>query len=306
MKTVRQHLDSGISSEADLQEALQLAMQLEFSTIPPYLCAQWSIREDPDRVEAVLHRIVNQEMYHFALAGNVLAAIGGIPSVANESFVPSYPMHALPGGIAQPTPIDLAPLDRMQLRVFMQIEHPDLGRTLPSTQPPATIGDFYNAIIAALKAVAPAVRPNAYAIPIPHFSQIKGLPDAVDTLERIKDEGEGLGTSPEEPPGDVDRPTLAHYYAFKELYTQRRLVRRGGRWSFTGAPIILPSVWTIGRSESQAETAAFSDRFSALLRDLESCWTRGRAANIVGMFELQLLGKELIHRGVRPEFVWRP
>ena len=51
-------------------------MQLEFATIPPYLCAQWSVKSDPDRVEGVLHKIVSQEMYHFALAGNLLSAIG--------------------------------------------------------------------------------------------------------------------------------------------------------------------------------------------------------------------------------------
>ena len=50
--TVADFVSSGVSSLSDLQAALQLAMQLEFSTIPPYLCAEWSIdgNNDPDDV----------------------------------------------------------------------------------------------------------------------------------------------------------------------------------------------------------------------------------------------------------------
>jgi len=39
MKTIAQFVKDRITSLADLQDALQTAMQLEFSTIPPYLCA---------------------------------------------------------------------------------------------------------------------------------------------------------------------------------------------------------------------------------------------------------------------------
>jgi hypothetical protein len=58
MKTIKQYVESGISTLDELKHSLQIAMRLEFATIPPYLCAQWSIRRDPDRVEGVLHRVV--------------------------------------------------------------------------------------------------------------------------------------------------------------------------------------------------------------------------------------------------------
>ena len=61
MKMIKEYVEAGISSVGELEGALQLAMQLEFATIPPYLCAQWSTKDDPDRVEGVLHKIVSQE-----------------------------------------------------------------------------------------------------------------------------------------------------------------------------------------------------------------------------------------------------
>ena len=39
MKTIAQFVRDRITLLTDLQDALQTAMQLEFSTIPPYLCA---------------------------------------------------------------------------------------------------------------------------------------------------------------------------------------------------------------------------------------------------------------------------
>jgi hypothetical protein len=39
----------------------------------------------------LIHDIVLQEMFHFALAGNMLSAIGGTPKIANPQFLPSGP-----------------------------------------------------------------------------------------------------------------------------------------------------------------------------------------------------------------------
>src|SRR5262245_44855411 len=125
MKTNTEFVRRGIIDLADLRDALQLAIQLEIATIPPYLCAQCSIKHEPDRVEGVLHRIVSQEMSHMALAGNILTAIGGKPQLANSDFLPSYPLNALPGRIPQKLSIGLRPLTKKQLQVFMQIEYPD-------------------------------------------------------------------------------------------------------------------------------------------------------------------------------------
>jgi hypothetical protein len=96
MKIIAEFVKDRITTPSDLQDALQTAMQLEFSTIPPYLCAQWSINSDPCGVADMIEEIVLQEMYHFALAGNMLTAIGGVPDIANASFIPRYPTTRSP------------------------------------------------------------------------------------------------------------------------------------------------------------------------------------------------------------------
>src|SRR5215470_7448984 len=95
-RTIRETVEVGISNIAELQGSLLTAIQLEFSTIPPYLCAQWSINNDPDNVEGTIENIVLQEMLHFGLACNMLTAIGGTPEIAEADFVPSYPTNGLP------------------------------------------------------------------------------------------------------------------------------------------------------------------------------------------------------------------
>ena len=143
MKTIAQYVKDGINSIQELQDALQTAMQLEFATIPPYLCAQWSINDDPDGVGDMIQDIVVQEMYHFALAGNILTAIGGTPNIANSAFIPQYPTNTLPGGIAQKLAVDLKPLSLDQLQVFMQIEYPEFPPVAFAARAagPATIED---------------------------------------------------------------------------------------------------------------------------------------------------------------------
>ena len=63
MKTIAAFVGEGIATVPDLRDALQLAMQLEFSTIPPYLCALWSFdtNADPGGVAALIETIVIQQ-----------------------------------------------------------------------------------------------------------------------------------------------------------------------------------------------------------------------------------------------------
>src|SRR5262245_12981503 len=74
-----------------VQEALQEAVELEFSTIPPYLYAMWSIDPggDPDDMSAAIRHVVVEEMLHMGLACNLLAGSGGTPRLV--SAVPRYP-----------------------------------------------------------------------------------------------------------------------------------------------------------------------------------------------------------------------
>ena len=74
-----------------LEDALQIALQLELATLPPYLTARWTIKNLQDPVSKSIKEIRGEEMLHFGLVCNLLVAIGGIPVIANNNVVPRYP-----------------------------------------------------------------------------------------------------------------------------------------------------------------------------------------------------------------------
>ena len=108
--------------------------------------------------------------------------------------------------------------------------------------------------------------------------------------------------SPEEP---VENHSHAHYYLFKEIFVQRRLVKVGGKWRFRGASIRLLEVFHIRRSRRcPSPSLEFNRALSQLMIDLQRCWTHGAPPNVAAMFQLQILGRTLIERGICPEFEW--
>ena len=109
-----------------LRELLQTALEVEHSTIPPYLTAQWSIRDGYNRqVHRLIKTIVRQEMLHMALVANLLNAVGGKPSLIHSTFMPQYPSQ-LPGGLDSSLVVSLEKLSpELVKNVFMQIEKPD-------------------------------------------------------------------------------------------------------------------------------------------------------------------------------------
>ena len=88
MKTITEFVRSGINDPSELKEALQTAMRLEFSTLPPYLCAEWSIidGQDPNGVADNIYGIVLQEMFHFALAGNSSRRSAALSNLRRRTF----------------------------------------------------------------------------------------------------------------------------------------------------------------------------------------------------------------------------
>src|ERR1700721_79343 len=79
-------------SGPDLFEFLQSAIELEHSTIPPYLAALSSTAPAKnDVVAGIIRSIVVQEMLHMTIAANVLNAIGGAPAINQAGFIPAYP-----------------------------------------------------------------------------------------------------------------------------------------------------------------------------------------------------------------------
>src|SRR6266550_1072087 len=87
-----------ITSLASLREHLQWAIELEHATIPPYLCALYSIKPGHNaQAREVLSSVMVEEMLHLTLAANLLNAVGGRPELDIPGMLPRYP-QPLPHG----------------------------------------------------------------------------------------------------------------------------------------------------------------------------------------------------------------
>jgi hypothetical protein len=271
-----------------LKSALQAAVELEFATIPPYLCAMWSVKDQNDPVRAMIRDIVLEEMSHMGTACNMLTAIGGTPLINTPDVVPTYP-GPLPGGVRPYLVVSLSGLTKDVVEsTFMEIELPESG-PLAFAEGMAfpTIGAFYDAILQAFDAIDPGAvtgqrQLTAFGAASP--IEITKVEDARTAIARIKEQGEGTAQSPVGDPNAAP-PTdnLAHYYQFAEIWHGRRLVDNNGVFEFTGDPIPFPDVFPMAVVPPEgygAETADFNQKFKGLLDALQDAWGAGDAGRL--------------------------
>ena len=238
-----------ISRIEDLREHLQTAVEIEWSTIPPYLCARWSLadgRNEP--AAACIEDVVMEEMLHLTLACNLLNAVGGepqlIPPAGSPPRYPAFMPHS-----ADSFAIDLLPFSPEALETFLKIERPARQGAPPEPGGYHTIAQFYEAILDAIH----ALDRERDIFTGPRDRQVDGsyyyggggeafpvtdLESAKRALDEIVFEGEGFDHSIYEQLGEGEE--LAHYFRFDELYRGRRYVRGDTPSSGpTGEPILL-------------------------------------------------------------------
>lgn len=209
-----------------LKDALRTAIQLEFFTIPPYLCALWSIVDGSREVSSRIRGIVQEEMLHMGLACNMLVALdppnsrdAAFPPLADPRFVPRYP-SPLPGIGDGSLIVGLAPVSKDVVEhIFMRIEYPQRGPVRSFRNLSKTIGEFYQAIRGELKNV-PRFFPDRQLQDGSTWSlglaRLTSLADAEDAIDTIVGQGEGKpGTPCAGKP--ASKCALAHYYKFKEI-----------------------------------------------------------------------------------------
>ena len=242
-----------IDSVDDLVRALQRAIELEHATIPPYLCALYSLKPGRNvEIAGILRGIVIEEMLHLTLIANLLTSLGRSADLGRPGFVPIYP-GPLPGGLIAGLTVRLRPCSIPQIRdVFMAIEQgyheiePVRGRSRPGDPIDATqftIGWFYDEIERSLVDLHEAGKitfghadRQVTRWPAPgRLAPITDLAEARAALAEIRHQGEGHGPLA---PGDGDHE-LAHYYRFAQIVHGRRLVphANGGGFSYDGEVI---------------------------------------------------------------------
>ena len=108
-----------------LLQMLQIALELEHSTIPIYLNGYFSIKPGQNmEVKKLLHGIIVEEMFHLAQVANIINGLGGRPYLLGNHFVPTYPTH-LPGGCRPNMIATINKISAQQVHdVYMEIEEP--------------------------------------------------------------------------------------------------------------------------------------------------------------------------------------
>lgn len=228
-----------IDTLADLRQHLQCAIELEHTTIPPYLCALYSL--DPERNRAaveVLTSVLVEEMLHLALAANLLNAVGGEPVIDHPRLLAPYP-RCLPHAVRS-LEVSLLPFGREALDLFLRIEQPAPLDAPSEDEGYETIGQFYAAIESGLRALVdrhgeavvfggdPARQLTDAHLPdgSGRIFAVTDLETAVAALREIVEQGEGADhTEVWDGTADMfhpERQQVAHHYRFRELAEGRR------------------------------------------------------------------------------------
>ncbi|MGP3919791.1 ferritin-like domain-containing protein [Nonomuraea sp. 10N515B] len=227
-------LETRIATLDSLREHLQWAVELEHATLPPYLCALYSLdpERNPEAVQ-VVGSVFAEEMLHLALAANLLNAVGGRPRLDTPRMLPGHP-RTLPHG-DRSLELSLVPFGAEALEMFLRIEQPAPPSAPAEGDAYETIGQFYAAIEQGLRHLCDRLGEQAVFCGDParqvsaaHFRRtagrliaVDGLASALAALEEIVEQGEGTARG-EVWDGDQDvfhpeRDEVAHYYRFQEL-----------------------------------------------------------------------------------------
>lgn len=179
----------------------------------------WSIETQSGPVFNSIRSVVIDEMFHMALACNMLTTISGTPQINKEESLPRSPA-GLPGGVRPGLRLALTGLTKQVVeKMYLQIEFPEHGPVaMFRGEVFPTIGDFYDAILDEFKKLSRVeITGERQVSRGQKLFAISTVADAEKAITRIKRQGEG--TEQLQSPFSDDAGTiLAHYYKFAEIF----------------------------------------------------------------------------------------
>ena len=314
---------------------LQMAIAIEFSTLPPYLYALYSIKPGTNAAAAgLIKSVAMQEMIHMCLACNIINALGTDPVLT----APKYP-GPLPGSIGDLT-IHLLPLSKDAMAQAMAIEEPEDGPIdfpheqallAAAEQQFMTIGQFYHYLDKLLEKLPDSKwtkgrnQIDDRQFLAGQLFAVNGYADARQAIHDIVSEGEGSSKSPLDFQGE-----LAHYYRFAEVFNDQVLTKannpQGFAWKGTlgvdwGAVYpAIPDPETHDFSKDPPAARAAQDRcdeaYTRLVQELQKAVTgnSGSLGNAVrAMFDLRMAARHALTvpladgtKVAGPSFRYRP
>jgi Ferritin-like len=308
-----------IKTLADALDLLQLAVELEFSTLPPYLYALYSIKPGTNAEASNLIRsVAMQEMTHMCLACNILNALGRNPVLTAPKYPGPLP-GSITGGGKQPLIVHLYPFSKEAMAQAMSIEEPEAGPIefphelgLAAAPTFMTIGQFYHHLDDFLKKLAASDWKASHNQLDDHqflpgqIFPVNKYADAHQAIQDIVSEGEGTRETPLDFQGEV-----SHYYRFGELFYDQQLTKAdnpkgyvwgkklGVDWNGVYPAITDPGSHDFSQDPAEARAAqdACDKAYTRLVQELQRAVTgeAGRLGNAVrAMFDLRIAARHAL------------
>jgi hypothetical protein len=321
--------EGSITSLPSLKKHLQTAIELEHSTIPPYLCALYSI-EDGDNLPSaqIIRSVVVEEMLHMILAANVLNAIGGKPNINHPRFIPEYPTY-LPNS-DEAFLVGLDKFSKPTIETFLKIEMPAEPDAPPEANRYHTIGQFYAAIEDALKQLSSEKNiftgdPKRQITQEYYYGSgggvypVTDLDSALEALHEIVGQGEGVDQTIFDGDHRIfgEEIEYAHYFRYNEIYKERYYTKKDTPHSGpTGKrlPVNWKAVYNMQAnpkmknyrkgSELWQKTYEFNRSYVSLLNELHKSFNgepQLLLSGVVGMYEVKYQAVELMKIPVNDE-----
>ena len=247
---VRPLSDNKMCTLEEIKKQLQVAIQIEWATVPLYLTTLYSIVEGYNtEIRDLISSVVREEMFHMVQVANILIALNGSPLIDDASVAPSYPVTGLPGGVLPNLTISLERLSlEYVFKVFMAIEIPQ--RSLVASpairNKETTIGAFYGD----LKDCIDQFGENIFNVStadqqvkwpwdaredVGDVITVTDKASALKAIDIIVSQGEGSGLLD---PTEIGSEKLAHFYKFEEIVCRKHLVKVSDfHYAYSGAPI---------------------------------------------------------------------
>lgn len=225
-----------------LKKELQNAMLVEHFTIPPYLCALYSIIDGTNVHPArIIRSVVMEEMLHMILVANIMNAIGVTPLIYHNDYIPKYP-QSIPNSDGKFV-VSLLKFSKEAINTFLRIERPAVKDSLPQIEKFSSIGQFYAAVREALIRLHKTTPGGIFLKKEDNQNQVTGehyygsggklipvydLDDALEAIDEIVGQGEGIDGGIIDPDDDLfdDDVEFAHYFRFNEIFHEQYYQRK--------------------------------------------------------------------------------
>lgn len=286
-----------------VQQHAQAAVAVEFYTLPFYITAICSIKEEYCEAVEIIHSVIIEEMLHLQLTANLCLALDTAPNFKPPQYGSSIPYlcpYNPETGECGFLNATLGPLDSNTLNTMLDIETPEqsqLRHTLDHTFPKYpyhSIGEMYDALILGINQVGThqfnwnTEYQQSYWEKQNFCQIIDSYAAAQDAVQAIVNQGEGhiFNDNLAPPPWtEKDFPVPAYYRFTPATESLHNGYSHFGRFIKIKNKS-LPDIYTGKDQPDHPVNKPLQQNFFLLLLMLETLWRDG-GANIGGTDVLQ-------------------